>query len=154
MDASLSIRNLLCDPQVKTCYLRLLESSLSAEEKYQQFVDFCAQIFSHPVLPDKIRVEMLPLFIIQEESTFDMQQILARTLDAIAHTVGRMQRSQHQDGGWGLQIEQSNFWGTAYAVQFLKAAYDLPNCDSSRVIRANTAPCRGLFGTASGILGG
>ncbi len=54
-----------------------------------------------------------------------MDELLPRIVDCIRHAVLRMQRSQHQDGGWGLQIEQSNFWHTVYVLLFLKSAQEL-----------------------------
>jgi squalene cyclase len=57
------------------------------------------------------------------------RDLLPRVLDSVSCAVQRMRRSQHSDGGWGLQVEQSNFWHTAYAVLFLRAVRNLPEQD-------------------------
>jgi hypothetical protein len=118
MNPSRSLNDCLCDPQVKDYFLHLLDQTLSPDEKYQKFVEFCIQ--SDPT------GQSFPLRTPLSFAPTELDELSARLLESIEHALGRMQRSQHQDGGWGLQIEQSNFWQTVFAVRFLKLAQDLP----------------------------
>ena len=116
--------DLLRDPQVKAHFMQLLDNPLSAEEKYQRFVEFCAQRELlrgwMPVSGGRSAEDSTA------EPSEDTADLLEQVLNSAGHAIERMRRSQHQDGGWGLQIEQSNFWHTAYVVLFLRAAQDLP----------------------------
>jgi hypothetical protein len=58
--------------------------------------------------------------------TGEAQDLTPLVLDSLSRTLRRVQRSQHRDGGWGPQVEQSNFWHTAYAVLFLRAMRNVP----------------------------
>jgi hypothetical protein len=123
MDEPGSILDLLRDPQVKACFLRLLESPESDEVKYQQFIEFCARQGIPQAHASALLDRALPVPVQAPNCTID--DLLLCTVNSIQLVTRRMQRSQHQDGGWGLQIEQSNFWHTAYALLFLKSAQDI-----------------------------
>ncbi len=132
MEAQSTLIEYLRDPQVKAYYIQLLESPLSAEEKYQKFLDFCAR-----------RGSACPLGLVAEpDPARDIAGLLPRIRTSLTRALRRVQRSQHRDGGWGLQIEKSNFWHTAYAVMFLKAARDMP--DTSLSLETEPVLRRGL----------
>lgn len=113
MDSSNPAIDFLHDPLVKARFLQLLESPLSAEERYQAFLDFCASQMA------------------QSHNGAQEQAVLLapRLVESISRAAWRIQRSQHQDGGWGPQIEQSTFWHTAYTVLFLCAAHTVSRPD-------------------------
>ena len=115
--------DLLRDPQVKAYFLHLLECPLSDEMKYQKFMEYCMQQVSPAVLAAASNDSFSSRSA--GADTVRMDELLPRIVDCIRHAVLRMQRSQHQDGGWGLQIEQSNFWHTVYVLLFLKSAQEL-----------------------------
>ncbi len=107
---------LLRDPQVKAYFLYLLESSLPDDVKYQKFVDYCMQQVSPAALVAASGARGGPARV---------EDLLPGMIDCIQHTVLRMHRSQHRDGGWGAQIEESGLWHTAYTLMFLKAAQSI-----------------------------
>lgn len=107
---------LLRDPQVKAYFFHLLESSLPDDVKYQKFVDYCMQRVSPAALVAASGMNV---------GSARVEDLLPGMLDCIQHTVLRMRRSQHRDGGWGAQIEESGLWHTAYALMFLKTAQSL-----------------------------
>lgn len=121
------LSDILSDPQVKSCFLALVNSSLSAEEKYKQFSAFLTSREvsyrrgtadeNRPVRdgkpPENPRKRSLPC---------DLEDVLIQTAGSVRRALQRMKRSQHQDGGWGSQIEQSSLWHTAYSVLFLNSA--------------------------------
>lgn len=117
-----SLTDLLSDPRVKAYFLHLVNSSLPAEEKFCRFVEFCANN-----LPASLETSA---WAASPELTGVLQEIDARLADSLSRAVGRMQGSQHADGGWGPQVEQSDFWHTAYAVLFLKTAEGLEGIET------------------------
>ncbi len=121
--------DVLYDPRVKAYFLHLLASPFPDDVKYQKLVEFCAQ----QGLPDRVDAAEKPAAgnlltgKLPEElqvQDWEMEELLSRTLESIQRAARRMQNSQHQDGGWGQQIEQSNFWHSAYAALFLKSAQE------------------------------
>ena len=117
MEESGTLTDLLSDPRVKAYFLHLVQTSLSAEEKYCRFVEYCSSQLA-------VTAE-LPSGFTAAELAGNLREINTQLIDCLARAVGRMQRSQHMDGGWGPQVEQSAFWHTAYAVIFLKTVEDL-----------------------------
>jgi hypothetical protein len=118
--------DILNDKQVRVYFLGILESNLTSEEKYQKFLAFFAQ-------QEQIEREMLRRTeqllsnkggdlnrilsqVGQEIGVWEPQKMLEETADSIKRAVRRLRVSQHRDGGWGPLPEQSNFWGTVYAV--------------------------------------
>lgn len=117
MDITSTPIELLRDAQVKTYFLNLLDLSMSSEEKYQKFIEFCSQHSDH--LPQEAGAGGAP-------DKFNLEAMLPDLSGAVTRVAGRMRRSQHKDGGWGPQLEQSNFWHTGFAVLFLKTVQEHP----------------------------
>jgi hypothetical protein len=117
--------DLLHDPEVKACFLQLLESPFSDEVKYQKFVEFCARQGVSRAHAHAFLAQALPGAVQEPGVDVAVDELAARAVDSILLAVRRMQRSQHVDGGWGLQIEQSGFWHTAYTLLFLKASQEI-----------------------------
>lgn len=118
MSAPSSYTDFFRNPEVKAYFLELVDLPLSADEKYRRFLEFCAlRAAGQQPAPVDPAVGWEPGAV---------DQVLDRLLNAITRAAARMQRSQHADGGWGTQVEQSNFWHTAYAVLFLKSFQQLP----------------------------
>lgn len=135
MKANSNPIEILQDPQIKTYFLGILESSLSAEEKYQKLLAFFVKesqirqlMLRHADLiesDDPHEIDRLLSQVNLEMGIWDAQKILDQTADSIIRAIRRLRAGQHQDGGWGPRPEQSNFWGTAYAVLCLNAARSL-----------------------------
>lgn len=115
--------DLLLDPRVKEYFLQLLARPLSGEEKYQNFVDYCLK---RQFLPEGERFFNTPGL-----GQSSLESLPPKIQAAVARTFWRMNRSQHLDGGWGLQVETSNFWHSAYSILFLTAARDFPGVPSA-----------------------
>ena len=131
---------ILKDPEIRKYFLSVLQSNLSEDDKYQQFITF----FERQSL---VRTELLNSYgdqlfggnfnTIDEMASAAGQRIgiwkpvdiLLQTHDSIRRALQRLKNSQHRDGGWGFQIEQSGVWGTAYAVLCLNAARKFSNFD-------------------------
>jgi hypothetical protein len=111
---------LLYDLQVREYFLRLVDSSLTAEEKYQSLLDFCQSRLSDST-QGHLLVGSVPT---SGESEWKNEDLHPQITSAVCRAVRRMKLSRHQDGGWGTQVEVSNFWHTAYAVLFLNAVRD------------------------------
>jgi hypothetical protein len=120
MDEPGSISDFMRDPRVRAYFLQLLADPLPDEEKYQKFVAFCAQIgqaagcAAFPAGCDAV-----------DPPEWGMEELLTHLVESLEHAARRMQRSQHQDGGWGLQIEQSGFWHSAYVALFLRSVQEI-----------------------------
>ena len=116
-------QEILQDQELKSFFQGLLENRLPFEEMYQRLLDF-------------FRMRRWDQ---QKTNDFNWQnEILGRTGAAVPATGGvehtaeiaaaiqraiqRLKRSQHQDGGWGPQVEKSTLWHTAYSLLCLGAA--------------------------------
>jgi hypothetical protein len=129
METPRHFNDLLRDPRVKAYFLRLIESPISAEEKYQKLLAFAAGLnldAAAAPIPSEAAQQ-------QTFADADLLDLLPRTAESIRLAVGRLQVSQHQDGGWGFRIGQSDLWGTAYALEFLHAARELPGLSAADV---------------------
>ncbi len=125
MDPDFCIAEALSDPQFKTYFFNLLSSDLPDEEKYARLVDY----FRTHGDDQNWQFELGAPVRSSEKAAetgfptgWDVDSILVQTADSIRRAVQRINRSQHQDGGWGIQYEVSNFWHTAYAVLCLSSA--------------------------------
>jgi hypothetical protein len=110
----------LNDPRVKDYFLRLVRGSGSPEEKYHRFAAFCAE------LSLILQPELQPAPPAGELAMPDLADLLPRLAESISRAALRMKASQHKDGGWGFHVEQSDLWGTVFALRFLHSLYDLP----------------------------
>jgi hypothetical protein len=135
----------LNDPQVKSYFLGILESSLAVEEKYQRFIDF----FAKELAVRYKLLETLQRSVEPAGETRDLEEKLQRVADelsesmgvwkperiishlqvAIRRAIGRLRNSQHWDKGWGATPDHSESWGTAFAVLCLKAASTLSDME-------------------------
>jgi squalene cyclase len=131
----------LNDQRVKSYFLGILGSNLTVDEKYQRFVDFFAKEL---VVRDKL-LESLRGKLEEGGEARELEEELARVSEKVSEAVGawrpeyisrrmqdairravrRLRTSQHQDKGWGPTPENSQHWGTAYAVLCLNAARTL-----------------------------
>lgn len=121
------LSDLLSDPRVKSCFLALVNSPLSAEEKYEQFAAFLTSREASgrrgPADENRpARYGKPPENSCKRSLPCDLEDVLIQTAESVRRALQRMKRSQHQDGGWGAQIEQSSLWHTAYSVLFLNSA--------------------------------
>ncbi len=138
--------DLFSDPQVKAYFFDLLDSPLPDEVKYQQFSAFLQRrwhMVEAEAVPE-IPTSTAPAYPSPPVGVADGETaaVVRQTLESLLHALGRMQRSQHQDGGWGAQVEQSDFWRTAYGVLFLHAVQDLPGIDCTASL--DETLCRGV----------
>ncbi len=135
----------LNDQRVKSYFLGILGSNLAVEEKYQRFIDFFAKEL---VVRDKLleslrgRLEeggeareleeelaMASEKVSEAVGAWRPEYISRRLQDAIRRAVRRLRTSQHRDKGWGATPENSQHWGTAYAVLCLNAARTLQDVE-------------------------
>lgn len=120
------------DPKVRNYFLGILSSNLAVEEKYRRFIDFFAKELE---MRDKL-VESLGGMLREGVEARDLEKELERVSDKLSESVGawspqyiighlqdgirrairRLKASQHRDKGWGSTPENSQYWGTAYAM--------------------------------------
>ncbi len=123
----------LKDPEIKKYFLSILQSNLSDEDKYKQFIDFFE-------LESQVKSELLSAYgeqllnvgsndigaIVSAASQtlglWKPDEVLKQTHDSIRRALQRLKHCQHRDGGWGFEVEQSHPWATAYAVLCLNEA--------------------------------
>jgi hypothetical protein len=127
-----SALDILRDKQVKNFFLGVLRCRLSDEEKYQKFVSYFElvnqlldEVSSHAPKADLCDPEKLAGVVsaaAQEAGLWKPERILETTRESVERAVHRVANCQHQDGGWGYHMEQSNVWGTAYGLLALKQA--------------------------------
>ena len=121
----------LKDPEVKKYFLALLDSSIPAEEKYQAFI----RVFELEAdLSNKLQGAALgsgdPKTIDAAvakaaKDAWQPKRILEQTKDSLERALRRLLHSQHQDGGWGFEVERSHPWMTAWSVLCLDRALRL-----------------------------
>jgi hypothetical protein len=116
MDEDPHFFKILQTPQFHTYFLNLLDSEIPAEEKFQKVLDYFA--CQEEEQNRQTGVESIP--------SFDADRLLLEVASSVRRAIGRLKRSQHQDGGWGSQVEKSTFWDTAYAMLCLGAARGHP----------------------------
>jgi len=127
---------ILKDPEIKKYFLSILQSKLSDNDKYEQFINFFE-------LESQVKGELLSaygeqLLTVKSEKIEEMvsaagqtigiwkpEAILRETQNSIRRALQRLKNSQHRDGGWGFEVEVSHPWGTAYAVLCLNAAQEV-----------------------------
>lgn len=124
--------DILNDPQVKVYFLGVLESNLSSEEKYQTFLAFFKRQgeIERELLSDtgqllssqNVDLNRHLSQVGQKLGIWKPKEMLEDTANSIKRAIRRLRVSQHRDGGWGPMPEQSDFWGTAYAVLCLLRA--------------------------------
>jgi Squalene-hopene cyclase C-terminal domain len=120
---------LLADDEVRKFFLRILESSIPAEEKYDKILEFLqleSQLAERVVHQEAQRggagaSEVLSAAA-QDLGIWQPEVILAETRESVRRAVRRLAASQHRDGGWGFRVEESDFWGTGYAFLCLLEA--------------------------------
>lgn len=139
----------LNDPEVRKYFVALLNSSLSAEEKYQAFLrffelesDLSSRLQSQggPKAVDEAVADAA-----REAGAWLPETILEPTRDSLERALRRIERSQHSDGGWGYEVERSHPWATAWTVLCLHRAASLAREGS--LVRLGASPAlveRGL----------
>ncbi len=125
----------LNDPEVRKYFLEILESNLSSQDKYDKFIRFfkleteinngMLSYGSKLLTDDKNKIDKILFDVVQKIGIWKPYKIIEQTKDSIKGAIRRLKNSQHRDGGWGFDIESSNFWGTAYAVLCLDSAKNL-----------------------------
>jgi hypothetical protein len=144
MDSKNNPSDLLKDPTVKNRFLSILESNLTSEVKYQKFIEFFDKYeklqqgvidLLPEIITDKApNAEKVISSVGQKLGIWKPDVILEETKLAILLALIRLKNSQHQDGGWGPRIEDSDFWGTGYAVLCLITAKENMDLDSQNNI--------------------
>jgi hypothetical protein len=143
----------LQDPEVRKYFVALLNSSVSAEEKYQAFLRFF-ELESD--LANRLRAQAAgtgsgdpkPVEEALAEAARDFWKpgsILEQTKDSLERALHRIARSQHTDGGWGYEAQRSHPWATAWTVLCLYRAAGLARDGS--LVRLGASPAlveRGL----------
>lgn len=135
MEFITSNADILENDEVRRYFLTILESSLSSEEKYQQFIQFFKQSseLQEAILKyglkllnsNKEQKDAIIIEAAQDSGIWNLNEIVAQTEDTIVRAISRLKNSQHRDGGWGFKVEQSELWGTVYAVLSLHATRSL-----------------------------
>jgi hypothetical protein len=139
----------LQDPEVRKYFVALLNSSLPAEEKYQAFLRFFElesdlsnrlQSQGGPKPADEAMADAA-----RKVGAWQPETILEPTRDSLERALRRIERSQHSDGGWGYEVEQSHPWATAWTVLCLHRAKSLARDGSlGRLVASPTLIERGL----------
>lgn len=129
MEPDLYFVELLSHPDFKTFFLDLLARNFTDEEKYARLVDYFRAINLNKHYWPSIGYQGQPGI----ESSAEMlgkeerSSILYQTSECIKRAVAQIARSQHLDGGWGMWVEQSDFWHTAHSILCLCAARNCPD---------------------------
>ena len=135
----------LQDPAVKAFILEIMDLSLPSQDKYQMLIDYFQQdsemedrawrLARQQMLQgdaEQIRqrlsqagqedIQKIVSQAGQEIGIWNPQEILLQAEDSIRRAIRRLRHGQHRDGGWGPRPEESDFWGTAFAVLCLNSA--------------------------------
>jgi hypothetical protein len=133
----------LHDPEVRKYFVALLNSSLSAEEKYQAFLRFFeleSDLSSRLQSQDDTKsVETAVADAARKAGAWQPETILEPTRDSLERALRRIERSQHSDGGWGYEVERSHPWATAWTVLCLHRAAGLARDGSLAGLGASPA---------------
>lgn len=110
--------------QFRVYCLNLLEAGLPPAETYQRILDFIRRSGVDEEACAKVEAAVAPDEDGQQAGTFNFRAFseAVEAASCVLRAVKRLARSQHQDGGWGAQVEQSDLWHTSCALLALGEA--------------------------------